>query len=98
MDFHRRALERVVTIPGVENAAFAWGTPLTGNNWPGTVDIEGQPLAVSASDRISVPLRSVTPGYFQLFGLAIVEGRDVRGTDVRTAPLVAVVNQALAER
>jgi len=98
MDFHRRALERVVTIPGVENAAFAWGTPLTGNNWPGTVDIEGQPPAVHASDRISVPLRSVTPGYFQLFGLTISEGRDVRGTDVRTAPSVAVVNQALAER
>ncbi len=97
-DFHRRALERVVKIPGVQSAAFAWGTPLTGNNWPGTVEIEGQPAAVQASDRIAVPLRSVTPGYFQLLGSAISDGRDFRSTDARNAPSVAVVNQALAER
>ena len=34
-DFHRRALERVSALPGVQYAAFAWGVPLTGNNWPG---------------------------------------------------------------
>jgi putative ABC transport system permease protein len=98
LDFHRRALERVARISGVQSAAFAWGTPLTGNNWPGNVEIEGQPPAIKASDRISAPLRSVTPGYFQLFGLAITDGRDFRSTDTRKAPSVAVVNQALADR
>ena len=44
------------------------------------------------------PLRSVTQGYFRLLGLAITEGRDFRPTDVRKAPNVAVVNQALADR
>ena len=97
-DFHRRTLERVAKIPGVRSAAFAWGTPLTGNNWPGTVEIEGQPAASKASDRISVPLRSVTPGYFHLLGLGIIDGRDFRSTDTRKAPSVAVVNRALAER
>jgi putative ABC transport system permease protein len=98
LDFHRRALERVRTIPGVQNAAFAWGVPLTGNNWQGAVEIEGQPAASKPSERISLPLRSVTPGYFQLLGLAISDGRDFRPTDARNAPAVAVVNQALAER
>jgi putative ABC transport system permease protein len=98
LDFHRRALERVAAIPGVQNAAFAWGVPLTGNNWQGTVEIEGQPAASKPSDRISVPLRSVTPGYFQLLGLDISVGRDFRATDVRKAPDVGVVNQALADR
>jgi putative ABC transport system permease protein len=97
-DFHRRALERVAAIPGVQGAAFAWGTPLTGNNWPGTVEIEGQPAASKASDRIAVPLRSVSPGYFQLLGMALSDGRDFRSTDVRKAPNVAVINQALAQR
>lgn len=41
--FHSRALERVAALPGVQHAAFAWGVPLTGNNWPDTVEIEGQP-------------------------------------------------------
>src|SRR6185437_7660282 len=42
-DFHRRALDRVSALPSVQHAAFAWGVPLTGNNWPDTVEIEGQP-------------------------------------------------------
>src|SRR5207302_1467999 len=96
--FHRQALERVSAIPGVQNAAFAWGVPLTGNNWPGAVEIEGQPPAAKASDRLSVPLRSVTPGYFQLLGLDISVGRDYRATDIRGALDVAVVNQTLADR
>lgn len=97
-DFHRRALEKVSAIPGVRNAAFAWGVPLTGNNWQGIVEIEGQPPASKPSERLSIPLRSVTPGYFDLLGLKIAEGRDFRATDGRNAPGVGIVNQALADR
>jgi putative ABC transport system permease protein len=97
-DFHRRALERVSALPGVQYAAFAWGVPLTGNNWPGTVEIEGQPVASKESDRIALPLRSVTPDYFKLLGLPISQGREFRSTDDRKAPNVAIVNQALADR
>jgi len=96
-DFHHRALERVSRVPGVQRAAFVWGTPLTGNDWPGLVEIEGHPV-MKPSDRIALPLRSVTPGYFELLGSKLVEGRDVRDTDDRKAPVVAVVNQALADR
>jgi putative ABC transport system permease protein len=96
-DFHARALERVSRVPGVQQAAFAWGTPLTGNDWPGLLEIEGHPVT-KPSDRIAVPLRSVTPGYFALLGLAIEDGRDFRSTDNRKAPGVAVVNRAFADR
>ncbi|SPE41806.1 conserved membrane hypothetical protein [Candidatus Sulfopaludibacter sp. SbA3] len=96
--FHRRALERVSALGGVQYAAFAWGVPLTGNDWPADVDIEGQPPAVKASDRISLPLRAVTPDYFKVVGLGLIAGRDLRPTDADKAPQVAIVNQALAER
>ncbi|HEY1913029.1 MAG TPA: ABC transporter permease [Vicinamibacterales bacterium] len=96
--FHRRALERVADVPGVRQAAFAWGVPLTGNSWPGSIDIEGQPEAVKAGDRFSVPLRAVTQGYFTLIGLPLVDGRDIRSTDEMGAPLVAVVNRAFVDR
>jgi putative ABC transport system permease protein len=72
--------------------------PLTGNDWPANVDIEGQPVPAKPSDRIPIPLRSVTPGYFDLLGLAIEEGRDVRSTDANGAPVVVVVNRALVDR
>ena len=96
--FHHRALERISALPGVQNAAFAWGVPLTGNDWPAAVEIEGQPPALKDSDKIAMPLRSVTTGYFHLLGLKLVDGRDVRGTDDRKAPGVTVVNKALADR
>jgi putative ABC transport system permease protein len=96
--FHTRALERVSAVPGVEHAAFAWGVPLTGNNWPGSIELEGQPPAAKPADRLPVPFRAVTPGYFTLLGQSITEGRDFRSTDVRNAPGVAIVNQTLASR
>jgi putative ABC transport system permease protein len=97
-DFHHRALARVSALPGVEQAAFAWGVPLTGNNWPATLEIEGQPAAAKESDRIAIPLRSATEGYFRLLGVPFIEGRDIRPSDDQKAPLVAVVNKEFADR
>src|SRR5687767_5611985 len=96
--FHTRALEKVSALPGVEHAAFAWGVPLTGNSWPGAIDVEGQPPAAKPSDRLALPIRSVTQGYFELLQLPLVEGRDFRSTDNRQAPRVAIINRAFAER
>ncbi|HEV2197303.1 MAG TPA: ABC transporter permease [Candidatus Acidoferrum sp.] len=96
--FHRQALERVAAIPGVQYAAFAWGVPLTGNNWPATLEIEGQPPALKESDKTALPLRAVTPDYFKLMGMALMDGREFRSTDDDKAPNVAIVNQAFANR
>jgi putative ABC transport system permease protein len=96
--FHRQALERVAAIPGVQYAAFAWGVPLTGNNWPARVDIEGQPPAIRESDKISLPMRAVTPDYFKLMSIPLVDGREFRSTDDDKAPNVAIVNQAFVHR
>lgn len=96
--FHRQALERVAAIPGVQYVAFAWGVPLTGNNWPATLEIEGQPPAVKESDKTALPLRAVTPDYFKLMGMALLDGREFRSTDDDKAPHVAIVNQAFAGR
>ncbi len=83
----------------MQDAAFAWGVPLTGNNWPGIVEIEGQPPAARASDRVALPMRSATPGYFRLLGQAIRQGRDFRASDNNQKSAdVAVVNQAFVDR
>jgi putative ABC transport system permease protein len=96
--FHRQALERVAAIPGVQYAAFAWGVPLTGNNWPATLEIEGQPPAAKESEKTALPLRAMTPDYFKLMGEALLGGREFRSTDDDKAAKVAIVNQAFADR
>jgi putative ABC transport system permease protein len=97
-NFHKQALQRVAAIPSVQYAAFAWGVPLTGNNWPGTMEIEGQPPAVKESEKTALPLRAVTEDYFKLMGLPMLGGRAFRSTDEGKEPNVAIVNQAFADR
>jgi putative ABC transport system permease protein len=96
--FHARALARVSALPGVEHAAFAWGLPLTGNMWPADVEIPGQPGSGRLVDRLTLPLRSVTPDYFAVMGIRVVEGRAFRESDDEKATRVAVVNEAFARR
>jgi putative ABC transport system permease protein len=97
-NFHRHALQRVSAIPGVQYAAFAWGVPLTGNNWPATLEIEGQPPATKESEKTALPMRAVTEDYFKLMGVGMLLGREFRSTDEGKDATVAIVNQAFADR
>jgi putative ABC transport system permease protein len=97
-DFHTRALDRVSALPGVRRAAFVWGLPLTGNKWTGDMEIVGEPGSTKLAEQLSLPLRSVTPDYFEAMGIALVDGRGFRASDDAEAPRVAVINEALARR
>jgi putative ABC transport system permease protein len=94
LPFHTQVLERVKALPAVSHAAFAWGVPLTGNKWPGNLEIVGHPEL----GQVSFPLRSVTADYFDLMAIRIVAGRAFTNDDTDKAPRVMIVNQALANR
>jgi putative ABC transport system permease protein len=96
--FHSQALERVAAIPGVVRTAFAWGVPLTGNKWPAEIQLGGVPEGSREVDRISVPLRAVTPDYFDTLRIALVDGRAFRASDDDKAPRVAIVNETFARQ
>ncbi len=107
-DVHaRRPLQRIspggagtgLALPGVKHAAFVWGLPLTGNKWGGEMEIRGTARLPSLKDKMDLPLRSVTPDYFDALVVKLVDGRGFRASDSSdAAPRVAMVNQALAER
>jgi putative ABC transport system permease protein len=94
LPFHMQVLERVKALPAVSHAAFAWGVPLTGNKWPGNLEVVGHPEV----GQVSFPLRSVTADYFALMDITIVAGRAFTDDDTDKAPRVVIVNQALANR
>ena len=102
-------LERIAALPGVRNAAFAWGVPLTGNAWNAPVEIEGRPDLGTLKNGVAIRVRSVTADYFDALGFNLVAGRSFRPADNSDnwkgmeavpgdAPMVAIVNQTLADR
>jgi predicted permease len=97
--FHRQALERVSALPGVSHAAFAWGLPLTGNSWPGEIEVPGRAAGTTAdTDRIRIPFRSVTEDYFAAMGMRLAGGRPFQASDSGDAPRVGIVNEAFVRR
>ena len=97
-EFHRLALERVSALPGVRQAAFVWGLPLTGNKWFGDWEIVGESDSSKLKDRLTLPCRAVTEDYFDLLAIKVKDGRGFRSSDTPEAPIIAVVNEALVSR
>jgi len=93
-EFQRRALEVAAAVPGVDSVALAKDSPFhIGSSR--TLLLQGQDNTVSGLGRQT--LTSVTwPGYFKTVGIPILRGRDFTLLDWKTAPKVAIVNEAAA--
>jgi putative ABC transport system permease protein len=57
---------------------------------------EGQETTMR--DRMLVQVNSISPGYFETLGIPLDRGRAFMATDKPGAPLVAIVNQTMAQR
>ncbi|MEO6235365.1 MAG: ABC transporter permease [Vicinamibacterales bacterium] len=87
-----RVLERVRAVPGVIGAEAINQLPLSGLGNSGDFAIVGR-----ASTLPSNPLiRDVTPGYFALMRIPLLEGRRIEPSDSRASQRVVVVNRTLA--
>jgi putative ABC transport system permease protein len=61
--------------------------------------VEGRPRPQPADlARNIASNRAVSPGYFETLGVSLVSGRYIDARDTRTAPRVAVINEAMARR
>jgi predicted permease len=94
--FWERALERLRTLPDVENAALADRLPFSLNYGNQQVHISGQ---VSPDDRgFTIAVTRVSPAYFETLGVPILQGRGFLPSDTPESPAVVVVNEAFARR
>jgi len=90
---YHRIREGLLQIPGVQSVSYAMYTPMSGNNWEGTVDIEGRHGQVDQA-----AFTRVGPAYFDTLGTAILQGRPITEQDTATTRPVAVVNQEFVNR
>jgi putative ABC transport system permease protein len=94
--FYSSLLERVQRLPGVLDAGAVSGLPLSGQGDSGTVTMDTQSVppenATPETDQ-----RSATPDYFKAMGIPLVRGRFFGSGDTDGTPLVAIVDESLAQ-
>lgn len=90
-----RIADRLRSLGGVERVALSNTVPVKFGSGTRRVEVEGQPLA--ADDRRSATsVATASPGYFDVIGARILDGRDFTQQDVGASAPVAVVNERFA--
>jgi len=94
--FYDTLLSRLQQLPGVQSAGATSLIPLGGQNASGTIVVDSQ--SVPKEDTTpEADQRIVTPGFFNAMGITLVRGRYFDGRDSDSAPLVAIVDESLAQ-
>jgi predicted permease len=94
---YRRIHDSLTAMPEVSEAAIGFYSPLNGDNWGGSVWIDGRPFPGPTEDSFS-SMDRVTAGFLEVVGNPIVRGRGITEQDTPTSRHVAVVNQAFARK
>jgi putative ABC transport system permease protein len=92
--FYEKLLERVRSLPGVNEAAVTDGVPLGDGGGATFLEIEGHPSEQSAHN--TVGWRITSPSYFRTLGVRLLRGRFLEDADREGVMPVAVVNETLA--
>jgi predicted permease len=96
-EFAARLLEGLRALPGVEGAAIATNVPLDLHGIPArSFTVEGHVRAEAGQDRAIT--NTVTPGYFNVMAIPILEGSDFADLRDKAAPAQAVVNEEFVRR
>lgn len=97
--FIQDILEHAQRLPGVQLAAVTTAGDLPPGDWhaTNTFAIEGQEHPLGGSRPIA-RYPAVSPGYFGIMGIPLLQGRLLQDSDSENARPVVVVNHALANR
>ncbi|HKA20390.1 MAG TPA: ABC transporter permease [Blastocatellia bacterium] len=92
VDYTQRALERLKSIPGVMAAAVTTNLPL--GRWLNlTVEVDGRP-----NSQRSTEIRMVTPEYFDVLRMRLIQGRQFDENDTANSEPVVIVNETYARQ
>jgi putative ABC transport system permease protein len=95
--YNQQMLTALRSVSGVSSAAAVTGMPLRFHSDGMTSKIVG--LATDdPSQPGSAGFQSISPDYFQSFGIRMIEGRTFTEQDTATSVRVAIVNQEFASR
>ena len=93
--FFDQLVERVRVLPGVSDAAVVRQLPLDHPSWSSGLAIAGRPVT-AASQAVDIVHREISSDYFRTLRVPLLSGRPFTRADGAGAPLVVIINQALA--
>jgi predicted permease len=96
-DYSLRLRERLSEMPGVEEAAYSNDAPLGSSAGP-YFDIAPEGYVPPPGTQLAENYSMVSPGYFRLLRIPLLEGRDFTENDDQRAPRVLIVDEAFARR
>jgi predicted permease len=88
--FYAAVVQRLRSVPGVEEASVTHVLPLQGVGWGEGMNLPG------TSEFFNVGLKPVDPWYFGTMQIPVESGRGVEDRDRAGSPPVVVINQELA--
>ena len=91
----KEILARVEMLPGVRSPSLSSLSPLDGNDRGVRVDVAD--FMPSTERDKDIRLNQVSPGFFQTFGIDLLQGRAFTDGDNESAPKVALLNEAAAQ-
>jgi predicted permease len=96
-EFAARLLERLRSLPDVEAAAIATNVPVDLHGIPARpFTVQGRVRKEEGQDRAI--FNTVTPGYFKVMAIPLLEGNDFAEMGDRAAPAQAIVNEEFVRR
>ncbi len=87
--FKSQLFARAQAFAGEDNVGFAFVLPLSGGGWGNRLTREGDP-----DNQVGSMLNAVSPQFFGLLNLPIVQGRNMTETEFSTATKVVLVSES----
>src|SRR5271156_3543743 len=97
MTFYHDLELRVRALPGVESASLAFSVPMGGVQDGSLIYVEGQPPTPGQPPPVVI-YNHVDEPYFDTMRIPLLRGRAFHESDNDKAPLVAVVDQSMAQQ
>jgi predicted permease len=97
IDFSDKLLAQVQAQPGMKDTAVAIPLPIVNGKINLGFDITGVPPA-SENESRTADYASVSPEYLHVMGIPLLAGRFFNQQDILSAPAVAVISKAMAQR
>ena len=94
---YRRIHDSFANLPGVASVACVQYSPMSGDSWSEPVSVEGK-LELGRNADTEAWWARVVPGFFDVIGDPIINGRPIDERDKAGSQHVAVINEAFARK